>query len=290
MNEFMPKMIEKSSITTMSILGINMRCLSYEEMIPLFDSWLSEKESRSHSLAVINVHICVSALKNKCLRDLYNAADLTSIDSMPFLLWARTFYRKNSDRFYAPDLMLEVSKRAKEKGYTFFLFGGYSEAPQKIEDFLKEQFDGINIVGKFSPPFRQLSDAEDQALCDMINKVKPDFLWVGLGSPKQDVWISEHKNKIHGSIIVPSGATFDFFAGRIKQAPRYIRSSGFEWLFRLTQDFRRLWKRYTIYNLIFLSFFFLQQVRVLTFDQQGFMLIFGKRTNFCNSEAPFNFS
>jgi len=272
-----------SSMKVMNILGINMQCLSYEDMYPIYDNWLLDKETRSHSLAVINVHICVSALLNKRLRDMYNSVDLAGIDSMPFLMWARAFYNKKSDRFYAPDLMLEVSGKAKEKGYTFFLYGGYPEAPDRMEEYLKLRFDGINIVGKYSPPFRQLSEEEDQAICDMINAAKPDFLWIGLGSPKQDVWIREHQERIKGSIIMPSGATFDFFGGKIKQAPKWIRNIGLEWLFRLTQDFRRLWDRYTIYNVIFIIFFILQLLRVVKFDHQGYLLVFGYRVQFGNS-------
>ena len=95
-------------------------------------------------------------------------------------------------------------------------------------------------------------------MCEMINRARPDFLWVGLGSPKQDVWISEHREKIRGTIMVASGATFDFFSGRIKQAPLWIREAGFEWMYRLTKDFRRLWVRYLVYNFIFVVMFGLQ--------------------------------
>lgn len=255
----------------MNMLGINLDCLSYEDMYPLFDRWLADKNSRSHSLALVNVNCCVSALFDKRVRDIYNSVDIVGIDSMPFLMWARTFYYKKTDRFYAPDLMLEVSSKAKEKEYTFFLYGGYPGAADKMEDHLKQQFDGVNIVGKYSPPFRPLTEKEDHEICDMINAVQPDFLWIGLGSPKQDIWIREHRDKIKGSIIVPSGATFDFFSGRIKQAPKIIRDIGFEWLYRLTQDFRRLWVRYTVYNVIFLALFSLQLIGILKFRDQYHM-------------------
>ena len=251
----------------MNILGINLDCLSYTDMYPIFDLWLSDKNDRSHSLALVNVNGCVSALFDKRLRDIYNSADLVGIDSMPFRYWARTFYRKDSDRFYAPDLMLEISSKAKGKNYTFFLYGGYPGAPDKIEAYLKERFDGIKVVGKYSPPFKTLTEEEDQAVCDMINEAQPDFLWVGLGSPKQDVWIHEHRERIRGSIIVASGATFDFFSGRIKQAPEFIRNMGIEWLYRLTQDFRRLWVRYTVYNVIFVVVFVLQLLRIVKFGE-----------------------
>jgi N-acetylglucosaminyldiphosphoundecaprenol N-acetyl-beta-D-mannosaminyltransferase len=242
----------------MNILGINMDCLSYGEMHRIFKTWLSDKESRSHTLALINVNCCVSALFDPQLVDLYNSADIVGIDSMPFLKWARSFYKKSCERFYAPDLMLQVSSKAKECGYTFFLFGGAPGAPEKIEEYLHERFEGVKVVGKYSPPFRPLLEEEDEAVCDMINRAQPDFLWVGLGSPKQDVWIAEHREKIRGTIMVASGATFDFFSGRIKQAPSWIREAGFEWLYRLTKDFRRLWIRYLVYNFIFVVMFGLQ--------------------------------
>lgn len=242
--------------------------MSYKDMYPLFDEWISDKSQRSHSIALVNVNCCVSALFDKPLRKIYNSADIVGIDSMPFLKWARAFYNKESDRFYAPDLMLEISSKAKEKGYTFFLYGGMPDAPDKMESYLKERFEGIQIVGKYSPPFRPLTEEEDLAVCDMINAVQPDFVWVGLGSPKQDIWIEEHREKIHGSVIIASGATFDFFSGKIKQAPKYIRNMGFEWLYRLAQDFRRLWVRYTVYNVIFVVVFILQNLRIIRFDEK----------------------
>ncbi len=249
----------------MNILGIEMDCLSYEGMYPIFDEWLSDKTAPSHSLVLVNVNCCVSTLFDPSLRGIYNSADIKGIDSMPFLKWARTFYYKESDRFYAPDLMLEISSKAIAKGYTFFLYGGNPDAPDKMETYLKEQVGDFEIVGKYSPPFRPLSEEEDQMVCDMINAAQPDFLWIGLGSPKQDIWIHEHREKIRGSIIIASGATFDFFSGRINQAPKPIRDFGLEWLYRLIQDFRRLWVRYTVYNVIFIFLFILQNLRIIRF-------------------------
>lgn len=250
----------------MNILGIKMDCLSYNDMHAMFRRWLLDKEARSHSLALINVNCCVSALFDKRLVSLYNSADMIGIDGMPFLRWARLFYNKKADRLYAPDIMLETCRFAKEYGYTFFLYGGMPGAPDKIEDYLKQRFDGIQVVGKYSPPFRALSPEEDQKICDMINAARPDIVFVGLGSPKQDVWIAEHRERIRGSILVASGATFDFFSGRIQQAPEWIRNAGLEWLFRLTKDFRRLWIRYTVYNLIFVVMFGLQLAGIRRFE------------------------
>jgi N-acetylglucosaminyldiphosphoundecaprenol N-acetyl-beta-D-mannosaminyltransferase len=250
----------------MNILGIKMDCLSYDDMHATFRRWLLDKEARSHSLALINVNCCVSALFDKRLVNLYNSADMIGIDGMPFLRWARLFFNKKADRLYAPDIMLEACRFAKEYGYTFFLYGGMPGAPDKIEDYLKQRFEGIQVVGKYSPPFRALSPEEDQQICNMINAAQPDIVFVGLGSPKQDVWIAEHRERIRGSILIASGATFDFFSGRIQQAPEWIRNAGLEWLFRLTKDFRRLWVRYTVYNLIFVVMFGLQLMRIRRFE------------------------
>ena len=254
----------------MNILGLNLDCLSYTEMYPVFDQWLADKNSRSHVIALINAYGSVLALLDKKLGKIYRRADLRGIDSMPFLRWARLFYYKKSDRFYAPDLLLEVSSKAKEKGYSFVLYGGFPGAVEAIEQYLNERYENIQVVGKYTPPFGPLTEAEDQDICDRINSLKPDFIWVGLGTPKQDYWIDEHREKIRGSIMVASGATFDFFSGRIRQAPKWIRSSGFEWLYRLSQDFKRLWVRYIIYNIIFVVAFSLQLLHIVNFDTPSY--------------------
>jgi len=252
--------------TKMNILGIKLDCLSYSDMFPIFNKWLSDKSSRSHSLAAVNVNCCVTSLFDKRLLSLYNSADLVGIDSMPFLRWARLFHNKKSDRFYPPDMIFEIAAKAKEHGYTFFFYGGSPGAPDKMEEYLTQRYEGLKVVGKYSPPFRPLTEEEDAEVCEMINRAKPDFLWIGLGSPKQDVWISEHREKIRGTIMIASGALFDFLSGRIKQAPVWIRQSGFEWLYRLTKDFRRLWVRYTVYNLVFLFMFGLQLIGLRRFE------------------------
>jgi N-acetylglucosaminyldiphosphoundecaprenol N-acetyl-beta-D-mannosaminyltransferase len=250
----------------MNILGLNLDCLSYADMYPIFDQWLSDKNTNSHSIALVNVNCCVSSLFDKRLKKIYNSADIVGIDSMPFLRWARTFYYKNSDRFYAPDLLFEISSKTKQKGYTFFFYGGYPGAPDTMETYLNAHYEGIRVVGKYSPPFRTMTEEENQDICKMINQSQPDFLWVGLGSPKQDVWIFENREKIKGSILIAAGATFDFLSGRISQAPLWIRNIGFEWLYRLTQDFKRLWVRYIIYNIIFIVVFALQLLHIIKFD------------------------
>jgi exopolysaccharide biosynthesis WecB/TagA/CpsF family protein len=235
---------------TMRVLGLHLHCLTYDEMHAAFDWWISDKRRPALTVALVNVNCCVSALRDRKSFECYNAASLRGIDSMPFLRIARLLTRRRLDRLYAPDMLLEVARRAAAKEYRFFLLGGMPGACEVISQMLTCEF-GATVVGTACPPFRPLTPLEDAELVDQINTARPDFVWVGLGSPKQDLWIQEHRNVLRGCVVVASGATFDFFSGRIRQAPKWIRDSGFEWLYRLSQDWRRLWRRYTVYNLVF---------------------------------------
>jgi len=139
------------------------------------------------------------------------------------------------------------------------LYGGSDDVVVKMKEYLEINYPHISIIGYYSPPFRELTSAEDEQICRKINEKKPDIICVGLGTPKQDYWIDEHLDKIRGSVMIASGATFDFFGGRVKMAPEFIRFSGFEWLYRLfSKDFKRLFKRYVIMHSVFIWYFILQ--------------------------------
>lgn len=242
-----------------NFLGVNVEALTYEDMFAKIDSWLQDKSSRSHHIACINAYCVVLTLKNPRLASIYNSADIAGPDGMPFVKWIRRFLKVPCDRFAAPDIALQLVDRAKDKGYTFYLYGGAPDVVVNMKRNLEDQFPHINIVGYRSPPFRALTNEEQMEIIDEINRLSPDIILVGLGTPKQDYWIDDHLYKIRGSVLIASGATFDFFGGRIKMAPEYIRLSGFEWLYRLlSKDFLRLFKRYTLLNIIFLWNFFLQ--------------------------------
>lgn len=238
---------------------VGIEALTYKDMIQRIDRWIENKKGRSHHIACINAYCAALAIGNSRLREIYNKSDIAGPDGMPFVKWIRYVMKKECDRFAAPDIALYLAGKSEEKGYSFFLYGGAPEVLPKMESYLTKKFPHINIVGSYSPPFRPLTDSEDLSICEEINRLKPDIILVGLGTPKQDYWIDEHIEKIRGSVFVASGATFDFFGGRIKMAPDWIRNSGFEWFYRLfSKDFLRLWKRYTYYNLVFLKEFVLQ--------------------------------
>ncbi len=261
MNDSLDNSVPK--LKTIRFLGLDLHCISYQDMFCKFDEWINAPDGKGHSVALINVNCCVSGLLNRSVRTLYQQADLLGIDSMPFLYLARQFKNRHSDRLYAPDMMLETAREAPKRGYKFFLYGGATGAPEAMSAMLKMISPQLDVVGTFSPPFRELTAEEDGSICRTIAASGANIVWVGLGSPKQDAWIARHCQKLPGCILIASGATFDFFSGRIRQAPRWIRTTGLEWLFRLFQDPIRLWKRYTLYNILFVGALLLELVGIL---------------------------
>ncbi|MGB2957415.1 MAG: WecB/TagA/CpsF family glycosyltransferase, partial [Bacteroidota bacterium] len=163
-------------------------------------------------------------------------------------------------RVYGPDMMLRLCDEASRHGWRCFLYGGESGTLELLRNNLLQRFPSLQIVGTHSPPFRSLSPEEDATVCEMINAARPDILWVGLGGPKQDRWMYDHRDRLNVSVMHGVGAAFDFLSGRVPQAPRWMMNSGLEWLFRLAVEPRRLWRRYTITNLKFLYYLFAREV------------------------------
>lgn len=252
-----------------NFIGTDIDVITYGELFNHCDTWLQDRQQRSHHVACTNVNCAVESYLDPEIAKLFGKADISGADSMPFVYWIKLMTGKDCDRLYAPDIILKLCERSMQQHYRLYLYGGAEGVPEKMQLFLETKFPGIKIVGAYSPPFRSLSPEEDRAVCDRINQTKPDFIIVGLGSPKQDKWIQAHLDSIPGTIMISSGAAFDFFGGTIRQAPIWIQKSGFEWLFRLFQDPKRLGKRYTLYNIIFLWNFGLQVLGIKKFKKSN---------------------
>lgn len=249
-----------------NFIGIGLHPITYAELYETIDKWIVDKSGRSHHIACINAYNLALSLRDKKLYRIYNASDIAGADGMPFVRWIRTVSKQKCDRLAAPDIILKLAEHAKIKNYTFYLYGGSPEMCIKMKQFLIDRYPHIRIVGAYSPPFRKLTEEEDKKVVDEINALKPDIICVGLGTPKQDYWIDDHIYSIKGSVMIASGATFDFFGGRIRMAPEFIRRSGFEWLHRLLgKDFKRLWKRYIVMYPVFLFNFILQKSTLVNY-------------------------
>jgi N-acetylglucosaminyldiphosphoundecaprenol N-acetyl-beta-D-mannosaminyltransferase len=166
--------------------------------------------------------------------------------------------------------MLALCERAAQRGYRHFFYGGAPGVPEKLTDRLKARFPKLNVTGTYSPPFRPLTPQEDREIVHTINATKPDIVWVGISTPKQERWMAEHVKLLSAPVLIGVGAAFDFHAGLKKQAPAWMQKSGLEWSYRLMSEPRRLWLRYAVNNPFFLWLIFLQALTrksVATYDQ-----------------------
>jgi N-acetylglucosaminyldiphosphoundecaprenol N-acetyl-beta-D-mannosaminyltransferase len=196
------------------------------------------------------------------LREAVLASDLTVPDGQP-LVWAMNALGHDlTSRVYGPDLMATFCERSALTGARMFLYGGRNQgALVQLALNLRRRFGGVQIVGGYSPPFRPLTEEEVEAVVAEINHAKPDVVWVGIGVPKQEKWMTTLRDRIDAPVLVGVGAAFDFHAGLIPQAPSWMQSAGLEWLYRLSREPRRLWKRYLTYNPRFVLGFAAQYVR-----------------------------
>ena len=235
-----------------NILGLSFPIQNYQQAIDQFSRWIDEKESRQ--VCIANVHTVVTSTRDRTFHSLNANADMLTMDGQPLRWYANLVHRAGiEERVCGPELMLRCMDEGQQHGWKHYFLGGREDVLQVLESKLKEKYPNANIVGAFSPPFRTLSESEDQDMVDQINSVQPDFLWVGLGAPKQEIWIQEHLDRVKVPVQLGVGAAFDFHSGTIKRAPEFMQRSGMEWLYRLYHD-KRLWKRYLTTNPIFLYY------------------------------------
>lgn len=205
-------------------------------------------------ICISNVHTTMMSYKNKASHQYLKNASISTMDGQPLVWLARLLGAKKAERVAGPDLMLEICRISPNKGYRHFFYGGAEGVPEKLKTVIEKKYPGIKVVGTHSPPFRPLTREEDATVVKLINDSKPDFLWVSLGAPKQEQWISDHLGRIEAPVQVGVGAAFDFFTGSVLRAPLWMQRAGLEWLYRLLKEPQRLWKRYFIYNTMFLIF------------------------------------
>jgi N-acetylglucosaminyldiphosphoundecaprenol N-acetyl-beta-D-mannosaminyltransferase len=219
-------------------------------MVKILEDYVRSK--KPHQICICNVHTTMMAYKNKASHKYMKKASLSTMDGQPLVWLAKFLGARNSERIAGPDLLLEVCRISPSKGYRHFFYGGAEGIPEKMKRVFEKAFPGIEIVGTYSPPFRPSTQEEDEVIVKMINSRTPDFLWVGLGAPKQEQWIADHLDRIEAPVQVGVGAAFDFFTGNVRRAPVWMQRFGLEWLFRLLKEPRRLWKRYFVYNTLFI--------------------------------------
>lgn len=233
--------VDKSQIPTCNIMGVNIAAIDME--------WLLDYLNRSISyikgdyICVSNVHTTVTSFEDPEYCKVQNGGLMAIPDGGPLSTVGNKRGYKDMHRTTGPSLMGEIYKISAEKGYRHYFYGSTDKTLRTLKQKLYEDYPGIQIVGMYSPPFRPLTEEEDVEVVNRINETNPDFIWVGLGAPKQERWMAAHQGKVNG-LMLGVGAGFDYYAENIKRAPEWMQKSNMEWLFRLMQDPKRLFSRY----------------------------------------------
>lgn len=232
-----------------NILGVDIAVTNMKSVVYFLTKNL--ERLRGEYVCVSNVHTTIMAYNDPAYRVVQNSAVIAVPDGKPLSLICRIRGYQTAQRVAGPDLMPEILRLSEREGYTHYFYGSTEDTLKSLERNLRKKYPRLRIVGVYSPPFRKLTEKEDAEVTERINASRPDFLWVGLGAPKQERWMHEHHGKIN-AVMLGVGAAFDFHAGTAKRAPKWMQEFYLEWLYRLIQDPRRLLKRYVRSNAQFL--------------------------------------
>jgi len=232
------------------LLGVKISVTNLAKACQAIEDWI--KTGRRAYVCIVPVATIVNCQDDRQYREIVNGAGMNTPDGMPLVWLGRMKGYKEIDRTYGPDLMRKFCALSQDRGYRHYFYGGTPETNQLLLSKLRELFPRIDIVGSFAPPLRDIGEREELSVLTQINHARPDILWVGLGSPKQDYWMCHHREKLDVPVMVGVGAAFDFIAGVKKQAPRWMQRCGLEWFFRLCTEPRRLWRRYLVGNAKFI--------------------------------------
>lgn len=231
--------------STFAVLGIRVNVVQIPDVVAQMEDWIAERD-RCHIIAVTGMHGITEAQHDPGFAHILNSADLVVPDGMPLVWLARKHGHALRRRVYGPELMQTFCHATGPK-YRHYFYGGAAGVSESVANVMRQTY-RLNVAGTFSPPFRALSDAEHDDIVADISSTKPDVLWVGLSTPKQERWMYRSRFKLSVPVMIGVGAAFDIHTGRTKQAPPWMREHGLEWFFRLCHEPRRLWRRYLVYG------------------------------------------
>lgn len=232
-----------------NILGVNVSVVNIEETLRFITGNLERLKGKY--ICVSNVHTTIMSYENKDYCAIQNNAAMVLPDGGPLSRFGKSRGYDRMDRVAGPDLMEAIFELSGTENYRHFFYGATNDTLDRLQKRLLDRYPQIRIAGVFSPPFRKMTLKEDDQIIKKINEAKPDFIWVGLGAPKQEQWMAEHQGQMEG-LMIGVGAGFDYHAGNIKRAPLWMQRHNLEWFYRLCQEPRRLFVRYFRTNIKFL--------------------------------------
>jgi len=253
-----------------SVIGLPIAATNYAGAV----AWVldhASKGGRAYAVEAANTHVTTLARHNPEFGAAMRHFDLVCPDGMP-LVWAINTQlpptEKLNDRVYGPTLMLETLMATQDRSdFRHFLLGGRQGTLEKLNSVFASRFPGTTIVGTHSPPFGEWPEDEFERICEKIRASRSNLIWVGLGCPKQEYWIAQHKDHLPPGVYFGIGAAFAFHAGEVKQSPSILQRFGLEWAYRLAMEPRRLFKRYFTYNSLFLYYLLRDRMRGATSSQ-----------------------
>lgn len=237
--------LDKGSIPVCNILGVDVAAINMEWLIGYISDNL--EALAGDYVCVTNVHTVVTAYEDSEYRKVQNGGIMAIPDGGPLSSLGRKRGFSEMRRTAGPGVMEEIFKLSACRGYRHYFYGSTEETLDKLRERLQTEYGGMQIVGMYSPPFRPLTAEEDAEIVRRINEAEADFVWIGLGAPKQERWMAEHQGKVKG-LMIGVGAGFDYFAGNIKRAPEWMQKGNLEWVYRLMQEPGRLVGRYWYTN------------------------------------------
>jgi N-acetylglucosaminyldiphosphoundecaprenol N-acetyl-beta-D-mannosaminyltransferase len=250
-----------------NVLGIGVHAVDLSRSAEMIGA--AADTNRKGYVCVTGIHGVMEAQQNIALRKALDHAMLVVPDGVPTVWVGRLQGHNQMERVFGPDLMKEVCRRSVAAGQTHFLYGGNPGVAEQLKGNLESLFPGIRIVGTYTPPFRPLSIIERSELEARLFEGRPDFFWVGLSTPKQELFMAENFDALNCKIMLGVGAAFDIHTGRIKDAPDWVKRSGLQWFHRLCQEPSRLWKRYLVSNTGFLVRIVLQFTGLKRYELSG---------------------
>ena len=241
--------VDKAEIPICNIMGVNIAAINMKWLLDYLEKNLSNL--KGDYICVSNVHTTVTSYEEPSYCAIQNGGIMAIPDGGPLSSLGRKRGFVMMERTTGPSLMGELFKISAKRGYRHYFYGSTEETLDKLKNKLQEYYPEIQIAGMYSPPFRALSIEEDNEVIEKINETNPDFVWIGLGAPKQEKWMFDHQGSING-LMIGVGAGFDYYAENIKRAPMWMQKHNLEWVYRLVQDPKRLFKRYWSTNTKFI--------------------------------------
>jgi N-acetylglucosaminyldiphosphoundecaprenol N-acetyl-beta-D-mannosaminyltransferase len=255
-----------TTLARLNVLGVGVTGANMQMAVEAIEGWI--REGRRNYATLSGVHGVMESVRDETIRQVHNEAGLVLPDGMPLVWLLRTSGFGFARRVYGPDLMLVLFERSQRAGFRHYLYGATTRTLDLLQSNLRRRFPDAQIMGAHAPPFRLAGASEDADVLAKIDASGADIVWVGLSTPKQELWMASHRPRLRASALIGVGAAFDFHAGLVRQAPTTLQRLSLEWAFRMVIEPRRLWPRYRKVIPGFIGRIILQKTGLVRFEME----------------------